>query len=250
MKKVNDYDHYAARRQQDLQSGVKLAHRFVEKPAMEELLPDLQDRRVLMLGCGSGEETTLLEEHGATDMVGIDLSTESIRLAQATYPNHTFTVGDIHSLEFTDESFDFVYSSLTIHYSQTPEKVYEEIYRILKPGGVVQFSVGHPLRWASERCEIDGVTTKLLGYSEDKLHPQLYGNYSDFAEYEETFPSGEVLQFWIGPPSFHFGLLQQIGFTVENFVETKAVEACKQENPYYYERFSRFPQFIIFRCKK
>lgn len=250
MKQVNDYDHYAAQRQQDLQAGAKLAHRFVEKPAMKKLLGDLHGSRVLMLGCGSGEEAVLLEEYGATDMVGVDSSVESIRLAQTTYPNHTFMTGDMHSLEFDNESFDFIYSSLTIHYSKTPEKVYREMHRVLKPGGVAQFSVGHPLRWASHRCEIDGVTTKLLGYSENKAHPRLYGSYSDFAQYDETFPGGEVLRFWIGPPSFHFKQLQQAGFVVEDFVETKAIEACREENPYYYERFSRFPQFSVFRVRK
>lgn len=250
MKQVNDYDHYASQRQQDLQAGAKLAHRFVEKPAMKELLDDLRGKLVLMLGCGSGEETSLLEEYGATDMIGVDLSSESVRLAQATYPHHTFVIGDMHQLEFDDESFDFIYSSLTIHYSKAPEKVYEEMHRILKPGGMMLFSVGHPLRWASERCEIDDIPTKLLGYSEDKAHPRLYGSYSDFAQYDETFPGGETLRFWVGPPSLHFKLLQQSGFTIQDFVETRAIEACKQENAYYYERFSRYPQFTIFRCKK
>ncbi len=247
---VNDYDYYAAQRQEELKKGEKLPHRFVEKPAMKKLLPDLSNKRVLMLGCGTGEESVLLEQFGATNMVGIDLSKESVRLANETYPKHSFNVADMHNLDFEDATFDFVYSSLTIHYSNHPLDVYKEVMRVLKPNGILQFSIGHPMRWASERVEIDGTPTKLMGYTEGDTPPRLYGNYSDFKEYDETFPSGEILQFWIGPPSMHFSLLRQAGFEVTHFVETKAVEETKQVNEYYYERFSHFPQFVVFVAEK
>lgn len=247
---VNDYDHYAALRQEELKKGEKLPHRFVEKPAMRKLLPDLRNKTVLLLGCGTGEESVLLEEFGAANMVGVDLSKESVRLANETYPKHSFSVADMHTLDFEDASFDFIYSSLTIHYSSHPLDAYKEMMRVLKPSGTFQFSIGHPMRWASERVEIAGSPTKLMGYTEGDTPPRLYGNYSDFKEYDETFPSGEILRFWIGPPSMHFGLLRQAGFEVTDFVETRAVEETKQVNEYYYERFSRFPQFVVFVAKK
>ena len=247
---VNDYDHYAAQRQEELKKGEKLPHRFVEKPAMKSLLPNLKGKRVLMLGCGTGEESVLLEEFGASSMTGIDLSAESVRLANESYPKHHFVVGDMHKLEFEDASFDFIYSSLTVHYSSRPNEVYKEVLRILKPGGQFQYSVGHPMRWASERVTFNGVPTKLMGYTEGDKPPRLYGNYLDFREYDETFPSGEVLRFWIGPPSMHFNLLKQAGFTVNDFIETKAIEECKAVNADYFMRYSHFPQFMIFAAKK
>src|SRR5687768_9211673 len=196
---VNDYDRYAAQRQEELKRGEKLPHRYVEKPAMRKLLPNLKDKKILLLGCGTGEESLLLEEFGAGSMIGVDSSKESIKLATQSYPAHEFKVADMHNLPLEDGALDFVYSSLTVHYSSEPSKVYEEVNRVLKPGGVFQFSVGHPMRWASERVVIEGVSTKLMGYSE--------GDYSNFHEYDETFPSGEVLRFWVGPPSMHFSLL-------------------------------------------
>jgi ubiquinone/menaquinone biosynthesis C-methylase UbiE len=247
---VNDYDHYAALRQKELQKGQKLPHRFVEKPAMRKVLPDLKDKKVLMLGCGTGEESMLLEEFGATGMVGVDLSEESVRLANETYPKHQFAVGDMHKLDLADQSFDFVYSSLTIHYSDRPLDVYKEMYRLLKPGGILQFSIGHPMRWASARITIDGTPTKLLGYTEGESKPTLYGSYNHFAKYQETFRSGEVLEFWVGPPSLHFNLLKEAGFRIEEFIETAAVEECKEVDANYYDRFSNFPQFVVFVAKK
>lgn len=82
MTQANDYDRWAADRQKGLKAGESLPHRFVEKPAMRKLLPDLHNKRVLLVGCGTGEESQLLSEYGAADMVGIDLSRESIRLAK------------------------------------------------------------------------------------------------------------------------------------------------------------------------
>jgi ubiquinone/menaquinone biosynthesis C-methylase UbiE len=247
---VNDYDKYAAQRQEELKKGEKLPHRFVEKPAMKKLLPDLKNKKALMLGCGTGEESLLLEEYGASSMKGVDLSVQSVRLANESYPRHSFSVGDMHKLDFDDNSFDFIYSSLTVHYSSDPLDVYKEVLRVLKPGGTFQFSIGHPIRWASERTIIDNIPTKLMGYTEGDTPPRLYGSYSDFREYDETFPSGEVLKFWIGPPSMHFGLLKQAGFEVSDFVETKAIEECIQVDKYYFERFSHFPQFVVFVAKK
>lgn len=250
MTEVNDYDRYAAMRQDAFKKGLSLPHRFVEKPAMQKLLPRLDNKAVLMLGCGSGEESVLLEEYGATNMTGVDLSAESIRLANQSYPNHTFAVADMHHLEFEDTTFDFVYSSLAIHYSSDPGGVYKEIMRVLKPGGVLQFSVGHPMRWASERLTIDGRPTKVMGYSEGDEKTRLYGNYSDFQECEDTFASGETLRFWVGPPSMHFGLLRQAGFIVNEFVETRAIEEAKSVDENYYARFNHFPQFTIFVAEK
>lgn len=247
---VNDYDKYAALRQNELKKGEMLPHRFVEKPAMRKLLPDLHGSDILMLGCGTGEEASLLEEYGATSMKGIDLSAESVRLANESYPKHSFSVADMHNLDFDEGSFDFVYSSLALHYSAEPIDVYKEVWRVLKPGGTFQFSIGHPMRWASERVMINEVPHKLMGYTEGDTEPRLFGNYSSFHECDETFPSGEVLRFWIGPPSMHFGLLRDAGFDVTDFVETKAVEDCKQVDENYYQRFSHFPQFVVFVAKK
>lgn len=247
---VNDYDRYAAERQKKLQNGETLPHRFVEKPAMRSLLPGLKAKKILLLGSGTGEESVMLEEYGATEMTGVDLSKESVRLANQSYPQHHFIVGDMHELKFDDNSFDFVYSSLTVHYSPRPIDVYKEVMRVLKPGGVFQFSVGHPLRWASERVNINGASHKLMGYTEKGAKLRLYGNYSDFREYDETFPSGEVLRFWVGPPSMHFSLLRQCGFSVEEFIETKAIEECRAVDEDYFQRYSHFPQFTVFAARK
>jgi ubiquinone/menaquinone biosynthesis C-methylase UbiE len=246
---VNDYDSFAAMRQEKLQKGSS-PHKYIEKPMMQSLLPALAGQRVLMVGCGTGEESEILSLKGAAGLVGVDISKESITLAQKTYPQVEFRVGDMHTLDFPDSSFDFVYSSLTIHYSSRPADVYKEIFRVLKPNGSFLFSVAHPLRWAIEYANVNGVPTYLMGSSDDKSKPHLYGSYLHFAEYEHRFISGEILKFWVGPPSMHFKLLQAAGFKIKKFEEAQAIVACKEVAPFYYERWSNFPQFAGFLAEK
>ncbi len=162
---VNEYDKYAKQRQEALLNGTSKPHRFVEKPMMRSMLPNLKNKKILMLGCGTGEETKLLEDFGASDLTGIDLSVNSIKIANETYPQYHFITGDMHELPFENATFDFVYSSLTIHYSNRPIDVYSEIYRVLKKSGELLFSIGHPLRWSSENVIINNIPIKLIGHT-------------------------------------------------------------------------------------
>jgi ubiquinone/menaquinone biosynthesis C-methylase UbiE len=250
MAKVNDYNKFSSLRQKKLLNGEIFSHKFVEKPMMKKLMPKLTNKKVLLLGCGSGEESIIIKKAGAKKIIGIDISVAAVRLARETYPEHEFRVGNMNKLKFENNSFDFVYSSLSLHYSKFPKRVYKEIYRVLRPGGELLFSIGHPIRWASKKVNINGAPIHIIGFSNNDKLPRIYGNYASFAEHKHNFPSGEVLKFWVGSPSFHFGLLKGSGFTIENFSESKAIMDCKKIRPHYYKRFSEFPQFMAFLAKK
>lgn len=250
MNTHNNYDAFAEKRQQELRNGTKLSHRYVEKPMMLGMLPSVVGKRGIMLGCGTGEESVFLREAGARELLGIDQSPASIALARQTYPENDFMVGDMHSLDIRDADVDFIYSSLVVHYSSDPTVVYREAWRILKPGGFMLLSLGHPLRWASTSVEINGTPTRVIGSSEDKAHPHLYGKYNTFEEHSALFPGGEELRFWIAAPSFHFKLLREAGFIVEDFSESQAIHEVEAVDPYYYQRYSEFPQFMAFLVRK
>ena len=247
---VNDYDKFAKERQELLKKGQKRPHRFIEKPMMKELLPNLTSKKVLMLGCGTGEESLMLNEFGATDIVGIDLSEESIRLAKESYPNCEFIVGDMHKLPFEDNSFDFVYSSLAIHYSDNPESVYKEIYRVLKTNGELLFSIGHPLRWACEERIIDGVNCRVIAHGIDNENDLEIGNYNSFKKHDHYFKNGEVLSFYVGSPSYHFKTLKKVGFNIEDFSEGICTEEAKDIDYNYWNKYHEIPQFMAFLVRK
>ena len=246
----NDYDKFARERQEGLKKGTNKPHRFIEKPMMRELLPNLTGKKVLMLGCGTGEESIMLREFGAKDIIGIDLSEESIRIAKESYPDCEFLVGDMHKLPFEDETFDFVYSSLTIHYSATPEVVHKEIYRVLKKDGEVLFSVGHPLRWSCDEFELDGVRCRGIGHGVDIESDKVFGNYNTFTKRDHYFNNGEVLSFYVASPSSIFKLLKRIGFVVEDFTESICTDEAKDYDMSYWKKFHEIPNFMAFLARK
>ena len=247
---INDYDKFAKERQEQLKKGEKRPHRFIEKPMMRELMPNLERKKVLMLGCGSGEESLMLEEFNATNIVGIDLSEESIRLAKESYPNCEFIVGDMHKLPFEDNTFDFVYSSLAIHYSSNPENVFNEINRILKDNGQLLFSVGHPLRWACEEKEIDGIKCRVIAHGVDNDNDIQIGNYNTFKKHDHYFNNGEVLSFYVGSPSYYFKTLKKSNFIVEDFREGICTDDCKDIDYNYWNKYHEIPQFMSFIVTK
>lgn len=247
---INDYDKFAKERQEQLKKGEKRPHRFIEKPMMRELLTSLVGKKILMLGCGTGEENLMLREFGATEIIGIDLSKESIQLAKESYPDCEFVVGDMHKLPFQENTFDFVYSSLAIHYSEDPESVYKEIHRILKENGQLLFSVGHPLRWACDEIEISDEKYRIIAHGIDNENGQAYGNYNTFKKHNHYFKNGEVLSFYVGSPSFHFKKLKKAGFIIEDFLEGICTEECKNIDYNYWNKYHEIPQFMAFLAKK
>lgn len=248
---MNIYDNKAKERQYEILNKINRAHNYVEKPMMKNMINDLSNKKVLLLGCGTGDESILLEELNAKEIIGIDISKESIEIAKETYPQHTFIIGDMHNILFDDNSFDFVYSSLAIHYSKEPEKVFKEVYRVLKEDGEFLYSVGHPLRWTSEKVNINGEEFKLLGYQNSNGVNKIFGKYNTFNKVEEYLACEDMtFKLYIGSPSMHFKLLKKYGFIVEDFSESKCVDELKDIDYNYWYRYHEFPQFMAFLAKK
>jgi len=53
---IKSYNCHAVILAERMRSGKNLSHDFLEKPAMYKKLPNLKDKNVLCIGCGSGEE--------------------------------------------------------------------------------------------------------------------------------------------------------------------------------------------------
>jgi SAM-dependent methyltransferase len=90
-----------------------------------------KNKRVLELGCGTGELLNALEPSYG---VGVDISTALVKLAQARYPNLTFLTGDVNNLAFLpDESFDYVILSDLVGYLEDVQVCLERLQRFCAP---------------------------------------------------------------------------------------------------------------------
>ncbi|HTG93948.1 MAG TPA: class I SAM-dependent methyltransferase [Pyrinomonadaceae bacterium] len=104
--------------------------------------------RVLDLACGPGYVAAASEAAGA-EPIGVDFSSEMVRLARAQNPTIEFREGDAHALEFPDESFDVVMINFGLLHMADPQGVISESSRVLRAGGRIGFTV-----WADPRLSV------------------------------------------------------------------------------------------------
>ena len=77
---MNEYDRKAKKRQYEILNKVNRAHTYVEKPMMKSMMLDLNDKKILMIGCGTGDESLLLKEFNASKIIGIDILRNALYL--------------------------------------------------------------------------------------------------------------------------------------------------------------------------
>lgn len=94
------------------------------------------------LGCGCGHTTAFLQQFGAKDILGIDLSPKMIGMAQSLCPKIDFEVGDMLELNFENEHFAAVTAFYAIVHFNDEElaKALTEIHRVTQKGGQFLFS--------------------------------------------------------------------------------------------------------------
>lgn len=115
--------------------------------ALRELLPCFKGKSMLDLGCGYGWHCKYAVDHGATSVVGIDLSAKMIQKAQEINadPLIDYRVMAIEDFDYASGPFDVVVSSLTFHYISSFDGICKDVNRCLKSGGEFIFSVEHPI---------------------------------------------------------------------------------------------------------
>lgn len=97
------------------------------------------------LGTGQGQDAFFFSKKGYS-VTAIDVSEEAISYAKQSSDrkNITFEVMDFsEGFSCEDSTFDIVYSHLALHYfnKEKTERLFNDIYRALKPGGILAFLV-------------------------------------------------------------------------------------------------------------
>jgi SAM-dependent methyltransferase len=121
--------------------------------------------RVLDLGAGQGQDSRFFAERGY-EVVSTDLEQDALNLSKEKLlpelaDKITLQKLDLReALPFTDGAFDVVYAHLSLHYfdAETTSRIFDEIYRVLKSGGVLAFftnSTSDPEYGTGEAIEPD-----------------------------------------------------------------------------------------------
>ena len=97
--------------------------------------------KVLEVGCGIGTAAVNFIRNGAI-YTGIELSDESLKLTKQRLDIYNLS-GELYNINAEEDisfiglnSFDLIYSFGVIHHSPNPEKIVENVYKLLKPNGV------------------------------------------------------------------------------------------------------------------
>lgn len=117
----------------------------------------IEGKVILDLGCGTGRDVYLASAKVGQSgkVIGVDMTEEQLNIANSHIDYHTksfglsnsnveFRKGIIEDLKnsagIEDNSIDCVISNCVINLSSDKEKVFREVWRILKPGGEFYFS--------------------------------------------------------------------------------------------------------------
>ncbi|WP_409272028.1 methyltransferase domain-containing protein [Neobacillus sp. SCS-31] len=203
-----------------------------ERPAMLAVLPeDLTGKVILDAGCAAGWYTLQLANRGAK-VVGIDLSPEMVNAAKRRVGDKAkiFCHDLAEPLPFASQSFDYVVSSLTLHYLQDWQLTFNEFNRVLTPGGDFLFSIRHPFADIKFLENPDYFSTELI--------------------IDQWKKDGKVFNVPFYRRPLHKILNDTLAFfTIKEVIEPIPTETFKTQKPDAFEKLLQTPQFLIIWAK-
>ena len=114
--------------------------RSVGAQLLARLPAELQPRRWLDLGSGTGHFTrALAERFGAAEGLALDIAEGMLRHARPQGGAAYFVAGDAEALPLQDASVDLLFSSLALQWCGDFPRVLSEAQRVLRPVGVLAF---------------------------------------------------------------------------------------------------------------
>lgn len=216
-----------------LEEGENEAVLMVERPALEDILPeDLAKANTLMVGCDDHEPAIALARRGA-NVVVVDTSEEALdsmfkSLAREGLNAELVVSNPLDMRPIPDGSVSLVTTSNLVNRLFDLETLYREVFRTLAPGGAFMIIVPHPLVSGGH-----GIT------AETGAHQWLIDNYFTPAQVEYPRTIDE-----------HVNTLLTTGFIVERVIEPQPDPRTKGINNALWNLFNRIPQLLVIVARK
>jgi ubiquinone/menaquinone biosynthesis C-methylase UbiE len=117
----------------------------LEERELAVLLPNLRDKRVLDLACGTGRWLEKLLSQGTDVGVGVDFSAAMLRVAETkTAARGRLARADCQSLPFKAATFDLVVCSFALGHIRDLGSLVRELARVTRTGADILTSDLHP----------------------------------------------------------------------------------------------------------
>ncbi|MFX0116516.1 MAG: methyltransferase domain-containing protein, partial [Candidatus Hodarchaeota archaeon] len=234
-----------------------LHHRFILNPCVKGLLAPIKESKILDAGCGEGYLSRELAAMGAK-VIGVDFSDAMIsKCVQAVSELPSLQLeyycADIRQMQFLpDQSIDKVLSNLCFPNLETHlvQEALLEFQRILKPNGMLVFSILHPCFEAGlggwELGEKDasgrrrGKFFKIDNYFSERTYERLWKS--------STGPFPQPIAFVHRTLETYFFLLSQASFAVNTLREPRPTAKALESHSEWFDKETRIPFFLVFRC--
>jgi SAM-dependent methyltransferase len=203
-----------------------------DRPAVLAALGPVQALRVLDAACGPGIYADLLVRAGA-EVTGFDASAVMVELAQQRVGHRAdLRVAVLgQRLPYPDAAFDKAVCALAIHYVADRSAAFAELFRVLRPGGVLVVSTQHPT--------VDWLR-KGGSYFDRVLEIDLWDS-----------PDGpHEVRFWREPLSDLCGAATDAGFVIERLDEPRPALSMQDRHPDDFATLEREPGFLVLRLGK
>jgi len=221
------------------------------------LFPDLNGKRILEMGCGSGHSLKWCAEHGAKELFGLDISEQQLRTAKKVLEENGYSCMLFHqpmedNTNIPQNYFDVVYSIYAIGWSTDLGKTIKNAASYLKQGGIYIFSWDHPLLHC---VDLESISVSGGNRTNSTVERIIFnGNYleEDYYTFEKY---GNPLTLQNHKLSTYINALADAGFVVERVVEEtnkKVLERAAEFSSGYYADYKarHFPLSIVFKARK
>lgn len=149
--------------------------------------------QILDFGCGNGRLLAFFKGK-SIGYKGVDVSSELIRLAKEKYPDEEdnfLKITSHNTLPFPDDFFNKVFSIAVFHHfpKEYAEQMAKELYRIVRPGGIVIITVWN--LW--QRKKIGYIIRSLFNLNFKNIHIPFKDNRGNvFYRYHRAYTKSEL----------------------------------------------------------
>jgi 2-polyprenyl-3-methyl-5-hydroxy-6-metoxy-1,4-benzoquinol methylase len=189
-----------------------------------------QGKKILDVGCGSGYKSLVLAEaNPGAQIVGVDISQESIDLAEKRLAHHGVTPCEFHCLSIEDlpelnQKFDYINCDEMLYLLPDPTAGLQAMKAVLKPQGLIRTNLHHayqraPFYRAQELFRLMGLMEQsVTEFEEDAVIETMQALKDGIKLKTQTWPGKQINEAkpgkrreWIG---MNFLFQGDRGFTV------------------------------------
>jgi len=220
-------------------AGYDVYRDYLNTPAFLRMLPDVRGLLGIDIGCGEGHNTRLIAQQGA-QVVGIDIAEVFIGYAAAAERDDPlgieYRVASAVEIPFPDGHFDFATAIMSLMDVPETDLALAEAFRVITPGGFLQFSICHPCFDTPYRRNLRNDQRLTYAIEVGDYFRNLDGEVAEWLfgavpkELKQKYPKFKTPRF-TRTVSQWLNLLVETGFVIERVEEPRPTDETVRECP-------------------